>query len=114
MIRSFYYTAYEGFLHNNQVSEEETLRLLPYADFWAHHLSSFFVKAYLDTVQNSPIIPTDPVERQMMLDTYLLEKAISDLSYELTYRPDLVRVPVQLIKSVMDDVVTVKEEPAVV
>ncbi|MBC7568908.1 MAG: maltose alpha-D-glucosyltransferase [Spirosoma sp.] len=114
MIRSFYYTAYEGFLANHQVSPDGTLRLLPYADFWAHHLSSFFVKAYLDTVQNSPIIPTDPVERQMMLDTYLLEKAISDLSYELTYHPDLVRVPVRLIKSVMDDVVTVKEEPAVV
>ncbi len=113
MIRSFYYTAYEGFLRNSQVSPDETIRLLPYADFWAHHLSSFFVKAYLDTVQNSPIIPTDPVERQMMLDTYLLEKAISDLSYELTYRPDLVRVPVRLIKSVMDDLVTVKEEPAV-
>ena len=114
MIRSFYYTAYEGFLHNSQVSAEETARLLPYADFWAYHHSRFFMKAYLDTVQNSPIIPTDPVERQMMLDTFLLEKSISDLSYELTYRPELVRVPVQLIKSVMDDVVTVTEEPAVV
>ena len=103
MIRSFYYAAYEGFVNNNQVSAEETAKLLPYADFWAHHLSGFFVKAYLDTVQNSPIIPTDAVERQMMLDTFLLEKAIADLSYELTYRPNLVRVPVQLIKSVMDE-----------
>ena len=57
MIRSFHYVAHEGFLRNNQVSVDETTQLMPYAEFWAHYMSGFFVRAYLETVQNSSFIP---------------------------------------------------------
>ncbi|MBC3787937.1 maltose alpha-D-glucosyltransferase [Spirosoma utsteinense] len=102
MIHSFYYTTYEGFLYNNQVPQEETLRLLPFAEFWVNSMRGFFVKAYLETVRDSSFVPKEPEEQQMMLETYLLEKAVSSLTYELSHRPDWVRVPLQIIKSVMD------------
>ncbi|GAB3035198.1 maltose alpha-D-glucosyltransferase [Spirosoma pulveris] len=101
MIRSFYYVGYQGFLENNQVPKEETIKLLPYAGFWAHSMSSFFMKAYLETVQGSSFIPKSTDELQMMLETYLLEKAISDFNHELSYRPDWVHVPLQIIKSIV-------------
>ncbi|MCX6214141.1 maltose alpha-D-glucosyltransferase [Spirosoma sp.] len=101
MIRSFYYVGYQGFLENNQVPKEETVKLLPYAGFWAHYMSSFFMKAYLETVQGSSFIPKDIDDLQMMLETYLLEKAISDFNHELNYRPDWVHVPLQIIKSIV-------------
>ncbi|MFD2935282.1 maltose alpha-D-glucosyltransferase [Spirosoma flavum] len=102
MIRSFYYVAYEGFLTNNQVSQPETMRLLPYAEFWANAMSGFFMRAYLKTVRGSSFIPAQSDDLQMMLETYLLEKAISDLNDELNHRPDWVRVPLQLIKSIVE------------
>ncbi|GAB3885751.1 maltose alpha-D-glucosyltransferase [Spirosoma agri] len=113
MIRSFYYVGYEGFLSTNQVQVANTVQLLPYAEFWAHCMSNFFMQAYLETVQGSSFIPDQPDDLQMMLETYLLEKAISDLTHELNNRPDWVRVPLQLIKSILDqsDVPAVEREP---
>ncbi|AKD55773.1 maltose alpha-D-glucosyltransferase [Spirosoma radiotolerans] len=105
MIHSFYYVTYEGFLNNNQVPEgDTTLRLLPYATFWVHYMRGFFIKAYLETVQGSSFVPADPAEQQMMIETYLLEKAIPSLSYELTHRPDWARVPLEVIKSIINNV----------
>ncbi|GAB4035152.1 maltose alpha-D-glucosyltransferase [Spirosoma gilvum] len=102
MIRSFYYVCYEGFLQNNQVPAEDTVALLPYAEFWARCMSNFFMEAYLEAVQGSSFIPEDPNDLQMMLETYLLEKAISDLNAELSHRPDWVRVPLQIIQSIIE------------
>ncbi|QMW07097.1 maltose alpha-D-glucosyltransferase [Spirosoma foliorum] len=111
MIRSFYYVGYEGFLRTNQVTDDDLGRILPYAEFWAHYMSGFFMHAYLETVQGSSFIPTDPDDRQMMLETYLLEKAITDLNQELNHRPDWVRVPLQLIKSIVKAPVPIVLEP---
>jgi len=102
MIRSFYYVGYEGFLKNIQVPMEKTLTLMPFAEFWSHFMSGFFMQAYLQTVQGSSFIPDQPDDLQMMVETYLLERAIADLNYELNHRPDWVGVPLQIIKSIMD------------
>lgn len=102
MIRSFYYVGYEGFLRTNQVISEEAIQLLPYATMWAHYMSGFFLVAYLETVQGASFIPPHPEDRQMMLETYLLERAIADLNDELSHRPDWVRVPLQIITSIID------------
>ncbi|GAB3225293.1 maltose alpha-D-glucosyltransferase [Spirosoma arcticum] len=111
MIRSFYYVGYEGFLQNNQVADEETLRLLPYAEFWARYMSGFFTKAYINTVQGSSFVPANPDDLQRLLDTFLLEKAVADLQHELNHRPDWVRVPLQLIQSIVATPVTPIPEP---
>ena len=101
MICSFYYVGYEGFLQTNQVIADDRAQLLPYAEFWSRYMSNFFMEAYLKTVAGSSFIPDQPDDLQMMLETYLLEKAVSDLNDELTNRPNWVRVPLQLIQSVM-------------
>ncbi|WP_461107206.1 maltose alpha-D-glucosyltransferase [Spirosoma koreense] len=101
MIRSFYYVGYEGFLRTNQVSKEDSARVMPYAEFWANYMSGFFIDAYLKTVQGSSFIPAQPEDLQMLLETFLLEKAITDLNAELNLRPDWVRVPLQLIQSII-------------
>ncbi|XWW46528.1 maltose alpha-D-glucosyltransferase [Fibrella sp. USSR17] len=103
MIRSFYYVAYEGFVQNDQLTTDEAPRLLPFAELWARYLSGFFVNAYLETVEGSSLVPTQPDERQMLIDTFLLEQALTDLTSELEHRPDWVRLPLQLIQTIMGD-----------
>jgi maltose alpha-D-glucosyltransferase/alpha-amylase len=96
------------------VPKQETIQLLPYAEFWAHQLSGFFMKAYLETVQGSSFMPSQPDDLEMMLETFLLEKSIADLNYELNHRPDWVRIPLQIINSVMDISDKVTPEPEMV
>lgn len=102
MIRSFYYVAYEGFLSTSQVPKAEVQNLLPFADLWAYQMGEIFLKAYLETVEGSEFFPKDQEDFQVMLETYLLERAISDLNYELKNRPEQALVPVRILKSIIE------------
>ena len=102
MIRSFHYAAYGGLLLNDQVRKEDLQKLLPFAEVWYHYMSGFFTRAYLETVAGSPFLPDDPEDLAVMLQTYLLEKAIYELNYELNNRPDWVMIPMRGIKAIME------------
>lgn len=101
MIRSFRNVAFEGFLKTTHVEKENINSILPFARLWAHYMVSFFMKAYLDTVRDSSFIPTDKQDFQMMVETYMLEKALYDLNYELKNRPDWAIIPLRTIKSII-------------
>jgi maltose alpha-D-glucosyltransferase/alpha-amylase len=64
-------------------------------------MSGFFVKAYLDTVKGSPFIPKNKEDMDILMNTFLLEKAIYELNYELNNRPDWVIIPLRGIKAIM-------------
>ena len=102
MVRSFYYTAYEGFITTNQFQKEDLPAMMPFAEQWAFYMSSFFIKAYLEKVQNSAIIPKEQADFEVLLHTYMLERAIKDLNYELANRPDRVVVPLRIITSILN------------
>jgi maltose alpha-D-glucosyltransferase/alpha-amylase len=64
-------------------------------------MSGFFVKAYLDTVKGSSFIPKNKEDMDILMNTFLLEKAIYELNYELNNRPDWVIIPLRGIKAIM-------------
>ncbi len=101
MIHSLYQVAYEGFLINKQVHNEEMESLRPFVLLWIHYMTSFFMKAYLDTVAGSPLIPKEKDDVVLMIHTYLLEKAVADVNKELVKRPDWVRIPLRIIKAIL-------------
>jgi maltose alpha-D-glucosyltransferase/alpha-amylase len=101
MVRSFHYAAYSGLFLNDQVRKEDMKKLLPFAEQWYHYMSGFFMQAYLDTVKGSDFIPRDKEDLDIMLQTYILEKAIYELGYELNSRPDWVIIPLRGIKAIM-------------
>jgi maltose alpha-D-glucosyltransferase/alpha-amylase len=63
--------------------------------FWYFWVSVAFLRTYLDNLADSPILPREPDELRILLDTYLLEKAIYELGYEINNRPDWVRIPLR-------------------
>ena len=102
MIRSFRYVCYEGFLKTTHAKNNDINTMLPYARLWAHHMTGFFLHAYFETVSESAFIPKDKGDLLMMLDTYLLEKSMYDLKFELAHRPEMVIVPMRTISSILD------------
>ncbi len=101
MVCSVYYVAFEGFFLNHQVPKEDRASLLPFAEQWAFFMSSFFLNAYYKTVADAPFLPAESHDRKMLVETFLLERALKQLNFELQHRADWVGVPLRLILSLM-------------
>jgi maltose alpha-D-glucosyltransferase/alpha-amylase len=101
MVRSFHYAAYASLFLDNQIRKEDYGQLIPYVEQWYHYISGFFVKAYLDTVKGSAFIPKQKEDMDILMNTFLLEKAIYELNYELNNRPDWVIIPLRGIQAIV-------------
>ncbi len=98
MIRSFHYAANSVLLQNSSIRREDISKLEPWADLWYYYISGVFLDTYLDTVEDSSLLPKERGNLEILLDCYLLEKAIYELGYELDSRPDWVGIPIKGIK----------------
>lgn len=101
MIRSFHYAAYGSLYLNNNLKKDEINTLVPFVEQWQKYMSTFYVQAYLDTVKDSMLVPQNKDDLKILLETYILEKAIYELNYELNNRPDWVIIPIRGIKAIM-------------
>ncbi|MBT1697933.1 maltose alpha-D-glucosyltransferase [Fulvivirgaceae bacterium PWU4] len=106
MIRSFHYAAHASLFLDNEIRKEDFGKLMPFVERWYHYVSGFFMRAYLDTVQGQPFIPQSQQDLDTLMTTFLLEKAIYELGYELNNRPGWVIIPLKGIKSLVR-----KEQP---
>ncbi len=109
MLRSFHYAAYTLLLQqeNGQRSPQEQLRVLGhYAQYWQKWVSATFLKTYLEVSGNSSFIPQDREELALLLDLYLLDKAVYELGYELNNRPSWVRIPLDGISQLLQSAIS--------
>ena len=104
MLRSFQYAAYASLYEE---SEEGVVQAtaLPALESWAldweRWTSATFLKAYLDRAWGASFVPPSREELSMLIDVYLLEKAVYELAYELNNRPGWVRIPLQGIRQIL-------------
>lgn len=104
MIRSFHYAAYGSLYLDNQIRKEDYGKLIPFVDQWYHYMGGFFMSAYLDTVVGQPFIPNNREDLEILMTTFLLEKSVYELNYELNNRLDWVTIPLRGIREVMKSV----------
>jgi maltose alpha-D-glucosyltransferase/alpha-amylase len=102
MVRSFHYAVNTALFKEASVRLKDTPLLQPWANLWYRYVSGIFLKSYLDTVENAPFIPSDREALKIMLNAYLLEKAVYELGYELNNRPEWVAIPLRGIKDLME------------
>jgi len=109
MLRSFHYVAYTALF--DQVNSgalnahpEGVAALEPWMQQWYTWVSSAFLGAYLDSAGRGSFIPRNRADLQILLNVFLLEKAVYELSYELNNRPDWVRVPLRGILQLLETV----------
>ncbi|GBD20299.1 Trehalose synthase/amylase TreS [bacterium HR28] len=96
MLRSFHYAAsatlfdqlQRGLLH-------DTARAEAWLRFWYGWVAAVFLQGYLEGLQSTTLIPNDPKQLAVLLEAYLMDKAIYELRYELGHRPGWLAIPLR-------------------
>jgi len=101
MLRSFHYAAYAPLLGEARSRAENSSSLASWATYWRKWVSASFLRAYRTTCGDASFIPRSQEEFQLLLDTYILEKAVYEIAYELNNRPAWVRIPLDGILQVV-------------
>src|SRR5215469_3649542 len=100
MMRSFQYAAYSA-LWQPAMRKEDVPFLERWADLWYRHMGSVCLQSYLKTTGSAIFVPQNSEDLQMMLEAYLLDKAVYEIGYELNNRPGWVVIPIRGIKHIL-------------
>jgi maltose alpha-D-glucosyltransferase/alpha-amylase len=107
MLRSFHYAASAALF--DQVNRGTInshpggiAALEPWVQLWRVWTSAAFLGAYLDRAGHETFMPRNRTDLQILLDVFLLEKAVHALSHELNNHPTWVRVPLRGILQLLE------------
>lgn len=96
MLRSFQYAARSIRLEqvaSGAMREEEMARIDPWLRAWEQWVCAAFLKGYREAAAEGEFLPRSDEEFRLLLETFMLEKAIYELDYELNNRPDWAGIP---------------------
>lgn len=105
MLQSFYYAcrvALRREIESGLVRSENLSLMEQWAQFFYSWTSLLFLKQYLATTGEAAFLPKTQPELKVLLDAYLLEKAVYELDYEMRNRPDWVGIPLQRILELLE------------
>jgi maltose alpha-D-glucosyltransferase/alpha-amylase len=100
MMRSFQYAAYSA-LWQPAMRKEDVPFLERWADLWYRQMNSVFLQSYLQTTAGAVFVPQNSDDLQILLEAYLLDKAVYEIGYELNNRPDWAIIPIRGIKHIL-------------
>ncbi len=95
MMRSIHYAAFGKILLNENYRDRDMELLEAWADQWQHYVSRFYLGAYMERMGMGTKLS---YEQNVLIRTFLLEKAIYELGYELNARPDWTIIPLRGIE----------------
>jgi len=72
-----------------------------WADLWYRQASATFLESYLATAAGASFLPQKEGDLTVLLEAYLLDKAVYEVGYELNHRPDWVLIPIRGIKHLL-------------
>ncbi|MDO5577604.1 MAG: putative maltokinase, partial [Fibrobacter sp.] len=104
MIRSFHYVAYSTLFQKTTFRETDLPVLEAWISPWYHYISGLFLNSYLQTANAAPFIPSNTNDVTTLIQTYLLEKAVYELGYEMNNRPDWLLIPLRSIESLIKNI----------
>ncbi len=105
MLRSFQYAAFASLremLAHEASGERDRVLLEPWANAWLAWSAAAFLSEYLAAAGTAPFVPRERGELAMLLDAFLIEKAVYELGYELNNRPEWVSIPLRGILDILE------------
>jgi maltose alpha-D-glucosyltransferase/alpha-amylase len=100
LMRSFDYAASASLFQQVAAGALDEARLpqqQAWLSFWQRSVAVVFLRAYLEGMKPSPVLPSSSDELRILLQAHLLEKMMFEVSYELRHRPDWARIPLRAI-----------------
>jgi maltose alpha-D-glucosyltransferase/alpha-amylase len=65
-------------------------------------MGGFFLKSYFETVKQTDLVPKSDDDLRIMMQYYLMEKALYALEYELLNRHHRLIIPLSMIRDILD------------
>ena len=103
MLRSFHYAAHAG-MQDERISvvrDADRALLIDWAEVWQKWVSARYLSGYLAQMEETGLLPVDQKDRELLLETYVIEKALYELAYELDNRPAWVGTPLKGLLSIL-------------
>ncbi len=107
MMRSFHYAAFGKILLNENYRDRDLEFLETWADQWQHYVSRYYLGAYMERMGLGNKLS---YEYDMLIRTFLIEKAVYELGYELNGRPEWTKIPLRGIDYLITRYLKEKEE----
>ena len=96
MLRSFHYAAFSSLMRDPRPpGSPMELELETWAQAWYGIVAAEYLRRYLEVAKDAPFLPRQDEQLALLLDAYLLEKAVYELGYELNNRPDWTIIPLR-------------------
>ncbi len=94
MLRSFHYVSRVGLRPLEEASQAEAESVVAWTDAWYLWTAATYLDGYFEVYgQVAALSDNGKDERRLLLDCFLLEKALYELQYEMDIRPEWVSVP---------------------
>jgi maltose alpha-D-glucosyltransferase / alpha-amylase len=100
MIRSFDYAATAAVRQLGETRPAAVPRMTALADSWRHRAVDGFRAAYRRAMRGCPV-NASKLQAKALVDFFTLEKAVYEVNYELTNRPDWVAIPLNGVLRVL-------------
>jgi maltose alpha-D-glucosyltransferase/alpha-amylase len=95
LLRSIDYAVSAAMANAPDLSDEDRSVLAPLMREWGARLTDAFWTSYRETLGDSGLWPSDQLQTNQLLELFLLEKALYEIEYELTNRPDWSHIPLE-------------------
>lgn len=104
MIRSYHYAVSAKLFNSAETDTLDPDYLQRVSDRWFYLIRDTFLDAYLDVFGAPHPLFKNNSEINFLLLIYLLEKAVYELGYEISYRPSWVKIPLKGIIDVVREI----------
>ncbi|MGB8768591.1 MAG: maltose alpha-D-glucosyltransferase, partial [Candidatus Korobacteraceae bacterium] len=97
MLRSLHYVSHAalfGDVPGIVPRQDARHQLEKWAQTWYEWVSTIFFGNYLKVASSAPFLPQHDEEIRTLLKAYMMERALSEVEYELEHRPEWIRIPV--------------------
>ncbi len=98
MLRSFSYAAVAALFERADLDSDTWKALQPWADAWEQLARDRFLGAYLSRSHEADFLPAERDSISAMLDVFEIDKALYEVGYERSHRPEWVRIPLRGIE----------------
>ncbi len=95
MVRSFHYAARTGLAERGRDVDPELVEL---ADQWESRAVDEFWRGYQSVTGIDRLLPASSADRESLLRAFELDKALYEIIYELSHRPDWVDIPASAVR----------------